>query len=133
MVLGTSTASGRRLETGGGAIINWATAGELNGYPGTAIYKAAKAGVAAVTTAAAVEYGPKGIRANAICPGFILTEIMGAVGMAAFPEMQYKAALGRAGQPHEVAEVAAFLASDRASFLTGAIIPVDGGWSAKLA
>ncbi len=120
------------LATGGGSIVNWSSVGGLNGSLGTSVYSAAKAGVIAATKAAAVEYGPQGIRVNAICPGFILTEIMGAAG-AHIPGMTKKAALGRAGQPHEVAEVGAFLASDRASFLTGAVIPVDGGWAAKLA
>jgi NAD(P)-dependent dehydrogenase (short-subunit alcohol dehydrogenase family) len=122
------------LRTGGGSIVNWSSVGGLNASTfGTASYSASKAGVIAVTKAAAVEYGSNNIRVNAICPGFILTEIMGAAGAEHFPEMFQKAALNRAGQPSEVAEVAAFLASDLASFVSGAIVPVDGGWSARLA
>lgn len=118
----------------GGSIVNWSSIGGLNANEyGTVSYSTSKAGVIAATKAGAVEYGAHGIRVNAICPGFILTEKMGASGAAAFPEMLEKAALGRAGQPIEVAEVGAFLASDKASFITGAILPVDGGWSAKLA
>lgn len=124
---------GIRAMTGsGGSIVNWSSVGGMNGAAGTSIYSAAKAGVIAATKAAAVECGPENIRINVICPGFVLTEIMGAMG-ADLPGIKEKAALLRAGLPHEVAEVGSFLASDRASFVTGAVIPVDGGWTAKLA
>jgi NAD(P)-dependent dehydrogenase (short-subunit alcohol dehydrogenase family) len=114
----------------GGAIVNWSSVGGLGGSPFTSVYNAAKHGVVGATKCAAVEYGPQGIRVNAVCPGFIHTEIMGAHPP---PGILEKAALERGGQAHEVAEVAAFLASDRASFVSGAIVPVDGGWSAKIA
>jgi NAD(P)-dependent dehydrogenase (short-subunit alcohol dehydrogenase family) len=120
---------------GGGAIVNWSSAGGINASFGSGAYTAAKHGVVGATKTAAIEGGPHGIRVNAICPGFILSEIMGQNGLNSprGPELVKKATLGRVGQPAEVAEVAMFLASDRASFVSGAIIPVDGGWCARLA
>jgi NAD(P)-dependent dehydrogenase (short-subunit alcohol dehydrogenase family) len=119
-------------DSGGGSIVNWSSLSGLNASLESSIYSAAKAGVIAVTKAAAKEYGSVGIRANAVCPGIIMTEMMGASGAEKFADLLTKSALRRPGQPHEVAELAAFLCSDRASFISGAIIPVDGGWSCQL-
>ena len=120
------------LPTGGGVLVNWSSTGGLNASTiPTSVYSAAKAGVIAVTKAAAVEYGSQGIRANAICPGFIETEMSGGKGAAErFPSLVQGSAMKRGGQPEEVAELAAFLASDRASYITGAVIPIDGGLTA---
>ena len=134
VMLGTKHAIRTMLPTGGGVILNWSSTGGMNGsrLP-TSAYSAAKAGVIAFTKAAAIEYGTKGIRANAICPGFIETEMSGGKGAAErFPALVKGSALRRGGQPEEVAELASFLASDRASFLTGAVIPIDGGSTCSL-
>jgi len=118
------------MHSGGGSIINWSSTGGMNGFQRTGVYVAAKHGVIGATKTAAIEYGPHGIRVNAIAPGAIVTEGMGAQA-GALGEM--KATLKRAGRPEEVAEVAAFLASDRASYVSGVVMPVDGGWTARLA
>jgi NAD(P)-dependent dehydrogenase (short-subunit alcohol dehydrogenase family) len=134
VMLGTKHGVHAMVPTGGGVILNWSSIGGLNGTLGTSVYSAAKAGVILLTKAAAIENGPQGIRANAICPGFIETEMSGGPGAGKrFPQLVEGAPLKRAGQPEEVAELAVFLASDRASFITGAVIPIDGGVSAKLA
>jgi len=116
----------------GGAIVNWSSIGGLNSSIATAVYGAAKAGVISLTKSAALECAAAGIRVNCVCPGYIKTEIMGAA-LDQFPGAATGTPMRRLGQPHEIAEVAAFLVSDRASFVTGAVIPVDGGRSAALA
>ena len=80
VVLGMKYGIRAMLESGGGSIVNWSSIGGLNASPGTGVYSAAKSAVIAVTKVAAVEYGTKNIRVNAVCPGFINTEIMGAAG-----------------------------------------------------
>jgi NAD(P)-dependent dehydrogenase (short-subunit alcohol dehydrogenase family) len=133
VVLGTKHAINAMIPTGGGSIVNWASIGGLGASPGTSAYSASKAGVISFTKSAAVEYGTQGIRANAVCPGFVETALTGGPGSGArFPQLIEASALRRAGQPEEVAELASFLASDRASFITGAVISIDGGTTAKV-
>ncbi len=133
VLLGTKHGIRSMLETGGGVITNWSSTGGLNASSmPVSVYSAAKHGVIAFTKAAAVEYGTRGIRANAICPGFIETELTGGAGSAErFPALVQNTALKRGGQPAEVGELAAFLSSDRAGFITGAAIPIDGGLTAR--
>lgn len=118
----------------GGTLIHYTTVGALNTEERAPLgYTAAKTGVHSISKAYAHDYGEQGIRSNVIAPGFAYTEIMDGMDEASRTYMNRKSALGRAGRSSEVAEVAVFLASDRSSFVTGAVIPVDGGWSARLA
>jgi NAD(P)-dependent dehydrogenase (short-subunit alcohol dehydrogenase family) len=124
----------RAMSPGGGAIVNFSSVASLNADQQISMaYSAAKAGVNSITKSFAVHYGAQGIRVNAIAPGFTLSTKNLAVPPEIVQDRASRAALGRPAQPEEQAQVAAFLASDRASFVTGVIIPVDGGWSARLA
>jgi NAD(P)-dependent dehydrogenase (short-subunit alcohol dehydrogenase family) len=129
VLLGTKHGIRTMLEAGnGGAIVNWSSIGGLNASPYTGVYSAAKAGVISLTKTAAVEYAGKSIRVNCVCPGYIKTEGMGS-GLDSYPGAADNTPMKRLGQAHEIAEVAAFLCSDRASFVTGVAVPVDGGRS----
>ncbi|MBW8753220.1 MAG: SDR family oxidoreductase [Sphingomonadales bacterium] len=121
-------------ETGGGSIVNYTSVAGVNGETLAPLpYTAAKAGVHMVSKVFAVDYAKQGVRVNVIAPGFTLTEMMADASPEVLAHMGAKSALGRPARASEQAEVAAFLASDRASYVTGTVIPVDGGWTAKVA
>ena len=133
-LLCTEQAVRTMLPSGGGAIVNISSVASLNGDNRISpVYAAAKAGVNALTRSYAVYYGDRGIRVNAVAPGFTLSEKNMAAPPDVMAEMYAKSPMGRGGQPSEQAEVVAFLCSDWASYITGVVIPVDGGWSARLA
>ena len=118
---------------GGGTIINWSSLAGIVPSLGASVYSASKAAVAHLTKSTAVECGAANIRANAICPGMIATEGMGAMALKYDATKATRNPLGRAGTADDAGELAAFLASDRASYINGVVIPLDGGWGIKLA
>jgi len=117
----------RVIGQGGGVILNASSVVGLYGNFGQTNYAATKAGVIGFTKTWARELGPKGIRVNAICPGFIRTPILETIPAPVIQKMTDKVPLGRLGEPEEIASVYAFLASDDASYLNGAVIEVSGG------
>lgn len=118
--------------TNGGCIVNIASINGLVGIQGTAPYSAAKAGIIGLTRQMAADYGPRGIRINAVAPGVIATAAT-ADRIATNERFQNtlirRTPLGRVGTPSDIARAVAFLASEDASFITGQTIAVDGGWS----
>lgn len=110
-----------------GRIINVASASWM-GNIGQTNYAAAKGGVVSLTRSISKELAFKNVTANAICPGFILTEMTKAIPKKIFNDQLEKIPLGRAGEPEDVANLVAFLASDDASYLTGEVINIGGGY-----
>jgi NAD(P)-dependent dehydrogenase (short-subunit alcohol dehydrogenase family) len=113
-----------------GSVINIASVQGIVGARNSVAYTSMKHGVIGFTRSVAYDYGPHNIRVNAICPGAITTRISPKPGSELYERQIGKTFLGRVGQPRDVAYMALFLASDAASYVTGAVIPVDGGWTA---
>ncbi len=126
------------MQRGGGSIVTISSMQALGAIPGRVAYEAAKGGISAMTRALALEYGPAGVRANAICPGVIMTARNTARSSGEFTPEEQQARidsypLRRLGTPEDVAKAALFLASEDSSWITGTDLLVDGGMSMQLA
>ncbi len=115
------------LVAGGGAIVNMASTAGLNGVQGIAGYVAGKHGIVGLSKTAALDYAQKHIRVNVVAPGPILTERIGSLSDEQRLPIAYAVPMRRIGLPEEVAATVAWLLSDEAAFITGAVIPIDGG------
>ena len=114
-----------------GVIVNCGSIHSWVGKKGVTAYAAAKAGVKLLTQTLAIDYAAKGIRINAVCPGYIDTPLLSAADERQKETLAKLHPIGRLGQPEEVANVVLFLASDKASFVNGTAILVDGGYTAQ--
>jgi NAD(P)-dependent dehydrogenase (short-subunit alcohol dehydrogenase family) len=129
---GTKHAIRAMKSKAGGVIINWSSLAGILPSPMSMVYSAVKAAVIQVTRSTAADFGRFNIRANAICPGMIATEGMGRMALEHLPSLASKNPLGHPGKGEDAGELAAFLASDRASYISGVAIALDGGWACVL-
>jgi NAD(P)-dependent dehydrogenase (short-subunit alcohol dehydrogenase family) len=119
------------VRSGGGAIVNIASVHGLTGTSGSSSYVAAKHGVVGLTKASAIEYASRNVRVNAVAPGYVDTGLLNTGSAEALLDLAAKHPMGRLAKPEEIAEVVEFLTSDRASFVTGSVYEVDGGYTAQ--
>lgn len=112
-----------------GTVVTMSSVAGVYGNAGQTNYSAAKAGIIGFTKAMAKEVGPYGIRANVVAPGFVETDMTAGLSDRLVKQFADRIALGRFGQPQDIAAVVSFLVSDRASYITGQVIGVDGGLS----
>ncbi len=118
------------LEQKSGNILNISSIQGVVGARGSAAYTSAKHGLIGLTRSVAYDFGPQNIRCNAICPGPISVRYSPKPGEELYQRQLSKTMMGRIGLPKEVGMAAVFMASDEASYITGAVLPVDGGWTA---
>jgi 3-oxoacyl-[acyl-carrier protein] reductase len=123
----TKAATKSMMRAKSGSIINLTSVVGIRGNAGQANYAASKAGIIGFTKSVALELGSRNIRANAIAPGFIETEMTGEINAKAVEEWKQTIPMKRGGQPEEVADACVFLASDLARYITGQVLQVDGG------
>ena len=119
------------LEAGRGAIVNISSTLGSTGERNLTPYTAAKHGVVGITKTVALEYGDRGVRVNAVGPAYTNTRLMDAVTPDVLKDINKLHALNRIAQPEEIAALVAFLSNDKASFITGAFYPADGGYLAR--
>lgn len=119
------------LECGGGAIVNLASIMGIGAMAGASAYTASKHGVVGLTKVAALDYASVPIRVNAVAPGYVDTPLLGTRGADSRQRLESLHPMGRIAQPGEIAELIAFLLSDRAAFITGSVHSVDGGYCAR--
>jgi NAD(P)-dependent dehydrogenase (short-subunit alcohol dehydrogenase family) len=119
------------LQQKGGVIVNMASMSAIIGNPGVSIYSASKGGVVALSQSAAIEYAASGIRINAISPGVISTPMVDDIPTPLLEDIQSKHPIGRLGKPEEIADAVVWLCSDKASFVTGHNMVIDGGYTAQ--
>jgi len=120
------------LASGGGAIVNMASLAGIQGFNHLSAYVAGKAGIIGLTRVAALDYADQGIRVNVVAPGPILTHHLEAAGEEAQRQAALATPMRRIGSSQEVADAVLWLCSEQSSFITGAVIPIDGGQSAGL-